>query len=176
MTTLAHTQNAAATDFAGTKAKRFTISSDVRALAYAFAMIGTITVATFALLSQAHFAPTVAKDLRHQSELLGQAGDHAGAVAASRKAVDIYRGLLRVSRMHYEPKLAASLHELSARLSEAGDGAGALAVIHEAVEMRHRLARYSSHDAASFKQSLQLLSQIETREPSPAMTAENTAR
>jgi hypothetical protein len=175
MTTLAHTQNAA-TDVAGTKAKRFTISSDVRAIAYAFTIIGTVTVATFVLLSQAHFAPTVAKDLRHQSKLLSQAGDQAGAIAASRKAVDIYRGLLRVSTMQYEPKLTAGLHELSARLSEAGDGAGALTAIREAVELRGRLARYSLHDAASFKQSLQLLSQIETRVASQVKIAENNTR
>jgi len=139
-------------------------------------MIGAITVGTFPLLSSAHFAPTVAKDLRHQSELLSQAGDQAGAVAASRRAVDIYRGLLRVSRMQYEPKLAASLHELSVRLSGAGDGAGALAAIHEAVDLRRHLARYSTRDAASFQQSLALLSQIETNEASRIKTAENTAR
>jgi hypothetical protein len=177
MTTLAHTRNdVAATDFARTRAERFTVISDVRAIAYAFAMIGAITVGTFTLLSSAHFAPTVAKDLRHQSELLSQAGDQAGAVAASRKAVDIYRGLLRVSMMQYEPKLAAGLHELSARLSGAGDGAGALVAIHEAVDLRRHLARYSTRDAASFRQSLALLSQIETNEASRIKTAENTVR
>ena len=60
MTTLAHT---ATSDFAASKAKRITISSDVRAAVYAVAMIGTITVATFALLSsQATFTPSLAKD------------------------------------------------------------------------------------------------------------------
>jgi hypothetical protein len=177
MTTLAHTQNVAAdTDVTGTNAKRFTNSSDARAIAYTVSIICIVLVASFALMGRAHFAPTLATHLRHQSELLSQAGDQAGAIAASRKAVDVYRGLMRVSMRQYEPKLAASLHELSARLSEAGDGAGALAAIQEALEMRRRLARYSTHDSTSFEQSRQLLSQIETREASRIKTAENAVR
>jgi len=181
MSTLAYTQNVEAeanTNFAGAKAKRVIISSDARAMAYVLAIIGVVAIAPFALLGQ-HFAPNVAKDLRHQSEVLSQAGDPAGAVAASRRAVDIYRGLMRVSAAYYAPKLAAGLHELSVRLHEAGDDAGALAAIREAVEMRRRLARYSRTDAASLEQSLQLLTRIETtqRGELPQMkTAENTAR
>src|SRR5215467_15503263 len=127
MTILAHSnvEAAANTKFASAKAKRVTISSDARAIVYVIAIIGAVTVAPFALLGQ-HFAPNVAKDLRHQSEVLSQAGDPAGAVAASRRAVDIYRGLMRVSAAYYAPKLAAGLHELSVRLNEAGDAAGAL--------------------------------------------------
>jgi hypothetical protein len=181
MSTLAYTPNVEAeanAHFAGAKAKRVIISSDARAMAYVFAIIGVVAVAPFALLGQ-HFAPNVAKDLRHQSEVLSQAGDPAGAVAASRRAVDIYRGLMRVSAAYYAPRLAASLHELSIRLNEAGDGAGALAAIHEAVDMRRRLAKYSRTDAASLEQSLQLLTRIEQapRGELPRMkTAENTAR
>src|SRR5262249_21951314 len=129
MSTLAYTQNVAAqanTNFAGANAKRAIIGSDARAIAYVIAIIGAVTVAPFALLGQ-HFAPNVAKDFRHQSEVLSQAGDPAGAVAASHRAVDIYRGLMRVSAAYYAPKLAASLHDLSMRLNEAGDEAGARA-------------------------------------------------
>jgi len=169
MTTLPHTQDSLK------KAKRFTIGSDARAIAYVVAIIGTVTVAPFALLG-AHFAPSVAKDLRHQSELLSEAGDKAGALAASRRATDIYRGLMRASAIHYAPHLAASLHELSIRLSEAGDDAGALAAIHEAVEIRRHLAKYGARDAASLERSLQLLSQIETREASRIKTTDNTVR
>ncbi len=163
MSTLSYTQTVGAepnTNFPGAKAKRVIISSDARAIAYVFAIIGVVTVAPFALLGQ-HFAPNMAKDLRHQSELLSQAGDHAGAVAASRRAVDIYRGLMRVSAAQYAPKLAASLHDLSIRLNEAGDGAGALAAIREAVELRRRLARYGASYAASLEESLQVLTRIE---------------
>src|SRR5215468_7728460 len=99
------------------------------------AIIGAVTVTPFALPSQ-HFAPKVANDLQHQSEVLSQAGDPAGAAAASRGAADIYRGLIRVSTVQYAPKLAASLRDLSIRLNEAGDDAGALAAIREAVEIR----------------------------------------
>jgi hypothetical protein len=166
MTTLSHAQDS------GTKAKRFTISSDARAIVYAIAIISTVTVAPFVLLGQ-HFAPNVAKDLRHQSEMLSQAGDRAGAAAASRRAVDIYRGLMRARVTHYAPQLAASLHDLSIRLSEAGDDAGALAAIHEAVELRRVAAKYSSRDAASLEQSLQLLSQMETREASRINITDN---
>src|SRR5215468_434128 len=169
MTTLPHAQEAR------TKAKGFTIGSDARAIAYVVAIIGVVTVAPFALFGQ-HFAPNVAKDLRRQSELFSEAGDQAGAVAASRRATDIYRGLMRASAIHYAPQLAASLHELSIRLSEAGDDAGALAAIHEAVEMRRHLAKYSARDAASLEQSLQLLSQMETRKALTIKTTDNTAR
>src|SRR5215475_2671328 len=68
MTTLSHAQDS------GTKARRFTISSDARAMAYVIAIMGAVTVAPFALFGQ-HFSPNVAKDLRHQSELLSEAGD-----------------------------------------------------------------------------------------------------
>ena len=181
MSALACTPNVAVeatTNFPRAKAKRAMIGSDARAMAYAIAIIAAVTVAPFALFGQ-YFAPNVAKDLRQQSEMLSQAGDPAGAVAASRRAVDIYRGMMRVSAVHYAPKLAASLHELSVRLNEAGDDAGALAAIHEAVDMRRRLARFNPTDAASLEQSLQLLSRIETakRGELPRMkTAENAVR
>src|SRR5262249_20916803 len=98
---------------------------------------------------------------------------------ASRRAVDIYRGLMRVSAVHYAPKLAASLHELSIRLKDAGDDAGALAAIREAVEMRRRLAKSSPTYAAGLEQSLQLLTRIEQapRGELPSMkTVENSGR
>ena len=181
MSTPASPRNAAAdanTNFAGADTKRETIGSDARAIAYAIAIISVVTVAPFVLLSQ-YFAPNVAKDLRHQSEMLSQAGDQAGAIAASRRAVEIYHGMMRVSAAQYAPRLAASLHELSMRLNEAGDDAGALAAIREAVEIRHGLAKYSPTDAASLEQSLQLLARIETaqRGELPHMKiAENTVR
>jgi hypothetical protein len=169
MTALSHAEDS------GTKAKRFTISSDARAIVYAIAIISAVTVAPFALLGQ-HFAPNVAKDLRHQSEMLSQAGDPASAAAASRRAVDIYRGLMRARVVHYAPQLAASLHELSIRLNEAGDDGGALAAINEAVEIQRHLAKYSARDAATLEQSLQLLSQMKTREASRIKITDNTVR
>ena len=165
------------TDFAYAKTTRGIIGSDTRAIAYAIAIIGMVVVAPFVLLGQ-YFAPNVAKDLRHQSEILSQAGDQAGAVEASRRAVNIYRGLPRASMVHYAPKLAAGLHELSIRLHEAGDDAGALAAIREAVEIRRGLAKFSATDAAALEQSLQLLVRIETAqrgELPPIKNAENTA-
>jgi hypothetical protein len=181
MSTLAYTQNVAAeanTNFAAAKAKRVIFSSDVRAIAYVLVIIGAVTAAPFALLGQ-HFAPNVAKDFRHQSEVLSQAGDQAGALAASRRAVDIYRGLMRVNAAQYAPKLAASLHELSMRLNEAGDDAGALAAVQEAVEMRRRLAKVSATYAASLEQSLRLLTRIESAQRGEVLnmkTAENSVR
>ena len=181
MSTLAYTQNVEAqanTDIAAAKAKRVFIGSDARAIAYVIAIIGAVTVTPFALLGQ-HFAPNVAKDLRHQSEVLSQAGDPAGAAATTQKAVHIYRGLMRDRAVQYAPKLAASLHELSMRLNEAGDDAGALAAVHEAVEMRRRLAKVSPTYAASLEQSLQLLTRIEHAQRGEVLrmkTAENTVR
>jgi hypothetical protein len=156
--------------FAGAGTRRVAVSSEARALAFVFAIIGVMAVAPFALLGR-YFAPNVAKDLRHQSEVLSQAGDQAGAIAASRKAVDIYRGLMRVS-MLYAPRLAASLHDLSNRLHEAGDDAGALAAIHEAIEIRRGLAgHHGANYAASLEQSLQVLTRIEAAQRGAAPTA-----
>jgi len=59
MTTLSHAQDA------GTKAKRFTMGSNARAIAFVVAIIGTVCIAPFALLSRAHFAPSLARDLRY---------------------------------------------------------------------------------------------------------------
>ena len=59
MTTLPHAQDA------GTKAKRFTMGSNARAIAFVVAIIGTFAIAPFALLSRAHFASSLARDLRH---------------------------------------------------------------------------------------------------------------
>jgi hypothetical protein len=135
-----------------------------------------VVVAPFVLLGQ-YFAPNVAKDLRRQSEMLSQAGDQAGAIEASRRAIDIYRGLQRASMMHYAPKLAASLHELSIQLHEAGDDAAALAAIREAVEIRRGLTKFSATDATGLEQSLQLLARIEKAKPGelpPMKNAENT--
>jgi hypothetical protein len=145
---------------AGSKARRVLIGSDARAITIAFTIIAVSAVAPFALLSK-HFAPNVAADLRRQSEVLSQDGDRWGAIAASRRAVDIYRGLTRAGAVHYTPKLAASLHELSIRLYAAGDDAGALAAIREAVQIRRGLVKYSPTDAANLEQSLQVLTMIE---------------
>jgi len=144
----------------GAKATR-QVSSDARAIAYVFAVIGVVAVGPFVLLGQ-HFAPNVANDLQRQSAVLSQAGDHAGAIAASRRAVEIYRGLARVAAVQYAPKLAASLHELSIRLDEAGDDKSALAAIREAAEIRRGLARFSAADAARLEDSLQLLTRFTT--------------
>jgi hypothetical protein len=178
MTTLAHTQTIAAADtnLVGAKAKRVGF---VGATAYAVAFIGVITAVAFATLSQARFTPRLAADLMQQSEQLSVAGDPQGAVAASRRASEFYRGLMRVSAIQYPPKMAASLHDLSLRLSEAGDGAGALAAIQEAIEIRRHLAKASSRFAAGLEQSLQLLSRVQTTNRSELpnlQTADNTVR
>jgi hypothetical protein len=149
------------TNFTGARAKRETVGSDARAVVYVFVIIAMVAVVPFALLGK-HFAPNVAKDLQHQSGIFSQSGDHAGAVAASGRAVDIYRSLMRISAVQYAPKLAASLHELSIRLNEAGDDRSALAAIREAVEIRRRLAKFGAADAARLEESVQLLTRIET--------------
>jgi len=164
MNSLAHTANGAnAADggFAGAKTVRFPIGS-ILAAACAVAMIGIICTISVAQLSQPRFAPSVARELQYQSQTLSEAGDRTGAITASRKATEIYRGLMRVSALHYAPQLASSLHDLSVRLGEAGDGAGATAAINEAIEMRRRLAKESARYAASLEQSLQLLARMRT--------------
>jgi len=44
--------------------KRFTISSDARPIAYVAAIIGTVTIAPFGLMSRTRLAASVAKDVR----------------------------------------------------------------------------------------------------------------
>ncbi len=143
------------------------------------AVLGVTIVATadFALAQLTHvdFLRTAAKEFAQRSALLAQAGDHEGAVEASRKAVDAYRRLVHGSPVHYEPGLAASLHDLSLRLSEAGDTAGARAAIEEAIVMRRRLARYGARYAEGLAKSVALLSSIERAAPASVKTA-NAAR
>jgi hypothetical protein len=177
MTNLARTQTTASTctnRAAGAKPVGF-----VRTAVYAAAFIALTSAVAAAALSQGHFMPPLAANLMKQSEQLSAAGDQAGALAASRKATEINRLLLRVSTDHFPPHLAANLHELSARLSEAGDSVGALAAIREAIEIRRRLAKDGGDYAASLEQSLQLLARIETAER-PALpglrTADSTVR
>jgi hypothetical protein len=153
MTTLAHTQTTASADssLGGVQEKPIGF---VRATAYAVAFFALMTAVTAIAISQGHFTPRLAADLLQQSEQLSVAGDTQGALAASRRATDLYRGLMRVSAIQYAPKLAASLHDLSLRLSDAGDGPGALATIHEAVKIRRQLANQSTRYAAGLEQSL----------------------
>jgi hypothetical protein len=165
-------------DCAGATARRVPIASDNRVIAIAFTIIGMLAVIPLALaLLGQHFAPAVAMDLQHQSEVLDEAGDPAGAIAASRRAADIYRGLMTVGMVQYEPELAAGLHDLSIRLHEAGDDAGALAAIREAVEIRRGLAGHSASYVASLEQSLQMLTRIEATQHGELrpQTTENAA-
>lgn len=142
------------------KATRKIGGYDVRAIAWVTATIVVLIGAgTFTLRSE-HFAANLARDLRHQSEMLRQGGDLPSAIAASRRAVDLYRGLTDVDPMQYEPELAVSLHELSIRLNEAGDDTGALPAIHEAVAVRRRLTGFGATEVPGLEESLQLLAKI----------------
>jgi Tetratricopeptide repeat len=107
-------------------------------------------------VGQTHFTPTVAGELIHASDQRSANGDHQAALAASRKATELYRRLMRLSSAHYAPYLAASLHLLSVRLSEVGDHAGAGAAIDEAISIRHQLVKFSpARYQAGLDQSLQ---------------------
>ena len=133
----------------------------------------------YSQLGQAQFTPTVAKQLVHASEQYQANGDHQAALAASRKATEMYRRLMRLSSAHYAPYLAGSLHLLSVRLSEVGDHAGARAAIEEAISIRRQLAKFSSaRYQAGLEQSLQHKAQIDavTRGNGPAVSVANSAR
>jgi Tetratricopeptide repeat len=175
MTTLAHTQSTASVhaDLGGAREKPIGF---VRAAAYAVAFFALMTAVTAIAISQGHFTPRLAVDLLQQSEQLSAAGDTQGALAVSRRATEIYRGLMRVSAIQYAPKLAASLHDLSLRLSEAGDGSGALAAIQEAVKIRRQLANESTRFAAILEQSLQLLARMNHSALANMQSADSTVR
>ena len=70
---------------------------------------------------------------------------------ASRKAVEIYRGLAEENPGAFNPVLAMSLNNLSNRLSEVGDRGGALEASRKAVEIYRGLAE---KNAAAFETDL----------------------
>ena len=74
------------------------------------------------------------------SNRLSEVGDREGALEASRKAVEIYRGLAAGNPGAFNPDLAMSLNNLSGCLSEVGDREGALEAVRGAVEIRRGLA------------------------------------
>ena len=78
--------------------------------------------------------------MNNLSGRLSEVGDREGALEASRKAVEIYRGLVEENPGAFNPVLAGSLNNLSGCLSEVGDRGGALEAVREAVEIRRGLA------------------------------------
>jgi hypothetical protein len=82
---------------------------------------------------------TIVRWLNNLSNHLREFGDGAGALAAIRDAVKIYKRLAAGNPARFEPALATGLNNLSNRLSDIGDGAGALAAIRNAVEIYERL-------------------------------------
>jgi len=124
---------------------------------FAFAGLSNAQVARRAVVTHpshlhdpglAAVGPVIARDLVRQAQVLSEAGDPAGALAASRKATAIYRVLAATNPSLYLPYLAASLHDLSVLLNEAGDDSGALSAIDEAIKIRRTpanedLARYA---------------------------------
>jgi hypothetical protein len=133
----------------------------------------------YSQFGQTHFTPTVAKELIRTSDQHRASGDHQAALAASRKATEMYRRLRRLSSAHYAPYLAGSLHLLSVRLSEVGDHAGAGAAIDEAISIRRELAKFSpARYQAGLEQSLQQKAHIEavTHQDGPTMSIANSAR
>src|SRR5262249_61827420 len=84
-------------------------------------------------------------------------------LAASGKATEVYRHLMRANPSHYAPYLAASLHNHAILLNNTDDRAGALAAIEEAIALRRRLEKTNSvRYASSLDESLQLQVQIES--------------
>jgi hypothetical protein len=124
-------------------------------------IIGAASVSVYSQMGGTYFAPTLAKDLPHQSELLSE----------------INRLRIRVATVHFPPYLAANLHELSVRLAEAGDNVGALKAVGNAVSIRRHLAQGNpAHYAASLELSLRLQSQLDTREASGMKSEETVVR
>ena len=121
-------------------------------------IVGTTMTFAIAQFSQARFIPMSVEKLVQQAAPLSEAGDHDGGLAANRKAVQLYRHLLRVSPIHYQPALAATLQDMSVRLFEAGDPEGARSAIMEVIKMRRHLAPDNPRNIANLEESLRLLS------------------
>jgi hypothetical protein len=115
-----------------------------------------------ALLTTSRDQPGKANHLNNLSVRLSDVGDGAGALAATREAVEIRRRLAQGNPARFDPDLALSLNNLSSHLSDAGDGAGALAAIREAVEIRRRLAQDNpARFAADLERSLKILEALQ---------------
>jgi len=153
------------------------------------AMLGTLIMLTvsvgvslgfvYSQIGQAQFTPSVAKQLVQASEQHRGNGDHQAALAASRKATEMYRRLMRLSSAHYAPYLAGSLHLLSVQLGEVGDQTGARAAIDEAILIRHQLAKFSpARYQSGLEQSLQQKAHIEAvaRDSGSSLSVANSAR
>jgi hypothetical protein len=133
----------------------------------------------YSQIGQAQFTPSVAKQLVQASDQYRANGDQQAALAASRKATEMYQRLMRLSSAHYAPYLAGSLHLLSVRLGEVGDYAGARAAIDEAISIRRQLAKFSpARYQASLEQSLQQKAHIEAvaRDSRSSLSIANSAR
>ena len=89
--------------------------------------------------------------MNNLSNRLSEVGDRGGALEASRKAVEIYRGLAEENPGAFNPVLAMSLNNLSGCLFEVGDRGGALEASREAVEIYRGLAE---KNAAAFETDL----------------------
>jgi len=89
----------------------------------------------------ARFASDLALSLNNLSNCLSDAGDRAGALAATRETVDIYRRLAQDDPTRFAPNLAGNLTNLAVFLNNSGDGAGGLAVGREATDIYRRLAQ-----------------------------------
>jgi tetratricopeptide (TPR) repeat protein len=140
-------------------------------------IVGTVMTFAIAQSSQARFIPTSAEKLIQQAAALSEAGDRDSALAANRKAVQLYRHLMRVSPIHYQPALAATLQDMSVRLFEAGDREGARSAITEVITMRRHLAPDNARNIASLEESLRILSRFETAsEAANTNTAQSSVR
>jgi hypothetical protein len=157
--------------------KRISLGSVCKAAAVV-AIVGMTTTFGVSQLSQVRFGITVAHELTQQSTQLAEVGNRAGAVEASRRAVEVYRHLTHSSPVHHQPMLAGSLQTLAVRLSEAGDAAGARAAMEEVIALQRPYAKYNARDAAKLEESRALLARIETAARTDAakvQTAENSA-
>jgi len=166
MATSAHTGTAASVTAAPANRKTHPALVSLAAIAVT---IGVTSAIVYSQLGPTHFAPASAKELSRVSALRAEAGDRLAALAATRKAVEVYRRLLRTNAIQYAPYLAASLQNLSLQLSEAGDDAGAMAAIDEAIRIRRRLAEMDpARYAEALEQTVELRSQIVPAQFAPA--------
>jgi len=149
------------TTFARTQIGDVTVASVIKILTVV-GIVGTAMSLAIAQFSQARFTPTSAEKLVQQAPPLSEAGDRDGALAVNRKAVQLYRHLLRASPIHYQPALAATLQDMSVRLFEAGDREAARSAIMEVIKMRRHLAPDNPRNIANLEESLRLLSRFET--------------
>src|SRR5262245_62084634 len=117
-----------------------------------------------------------AEKLVQQAAALSEAGDRDGALAANRKAVQLYRHLMRVSPIHYRPPSPLRFRTCRSLCSRPATGGRPQRVM-DVITMPRHLAPNNARNITNLEESLRILSRFETAtEVANSNTAQSSVR